>query len=243
MEWIIIGTIIGLMMGLTGSGGALVAIPLFMSLLDKSLKEASILSLYVVILASFVNFYSQRRKAQYKLAIWVFLGSVAGSLATKPLKEMSSDLVIASILGVVSLFSLYHIWKKKQFSQELVMEINPLKSLGLGLVLGGLTTMTGLGGGVLLMPVFLGVFKLSESKAVATSLLTITFSSLVSLLLQIKDLKIVLGIMELGLLVVGIMASLLGLKFFLKRLSEEKISVVRKIVFTFIVFYSLVKIF
>lgn len=243
MEWIIIGTIIGLMMGLTGAGGALVAIPLFMNLLTKSLKEATILSLYVVILASIINFISQRKEANYRLALLTFFGSIAGSLFTRPLKEGVPDVVIAGLLALVSVFTLFHLWKKKSSQQSGPIAPHPLKVLFLGLILGALTTMTGLGGGVLLIPILIGVFKLNETKAVATSLLTIALSSLVSLLLQLKDLKVFLGGSELAVLLIGIVFSLLGTKLLLKYVPASVISITRKVIFTIIVFYSLITIF
>ncbi len=243
MEWIIIGIIIGLMMGLTGSGGALVAIPLFMSLLDKSLKEASVLSLYVVILASFINYYSQRKNTQYRLSIMVFIGSVVGSFLVKPLKALSPDFVIAILLGVISVFSVFSIWKKGTHSKDDLPHVNNYKSVGLGLLLGGLTTMTGLGGGVLLMPIFLGTFKLSENRAVATSLITITFSSLISLLLQINELETTPGWRDLAFIIIGVTGSLFLLKILLSHISQNNLSLMRKFVFTVLVIYSLFKIF
>ena len=56
MNYLAIGSVIGLVMGLTGSGGALVAIPLFMYVLELGLKEASVLSLVAVRLASSFNY-------------------------------------------------------------------------------------------------------------------------------------------------------------------------------------------
>ena len=243
MQLVFIGLIIGMMMGLTGAGGALIAIPLFMSLLEQNLKVASVLSLYVVILASIINFIFQRKNADYKLATIVFMGSVLGSFASRPLKEISSDLLIATILSIVSLFSLYQVWKNKTQSNLGDVIVSLPKSFALGFVLGILTTMTGLGGGVLLIPFFLGIFKLSESKAVATSLLIIAFSSLVSLLLQLKNLEKIFSLIELAFLVTGILSSLYGLKLVLKLVSPQKISFLRKLIFTAIVIYSLSEIF
>lgn len=46
------GSIIGIVMGLTGAGGALVAIPLFMTVLRMELKSAAVYSLVTVVIAS-----------------------------------------------------------------------------------------------------------------------------------------------------------------------------------------------
>ena len=55
MSNILIGVIVGLIMGLTGAGGALISIPLFLSLMNVSLKEATVLSLIAVMLGSLIN--------------------------------------------------------------------------------------------------------------------------------------------------------------------------------------------
>jgi uncharacterized membrane protein YfcA len=58
--------IIGIVMGLTGAGGALIAIPLFIQFMGMNLKEASIYSLIAVVVASLLNFVEQRKATQYR---------------------------------------------------------------------------------------------------------------------------------------------------------------------------------
>ncbi len=243
MDYAIIGIIIGFLMGLTGSGGALVAIPLFISILSLSLKEASVFSLIAVSLASFINFLDQRKSADLKLAGFIFVGSILGSFAFKPVKERSPEIVLSVLLGLISLYALYSVWRKKKLSGHEKADFNFLKTFVLGFLLGGLTTMTGLGGGVLLMPIFLSFFYLSENRAVATSLLTISVSSLFSLLIQYRDIQLAPSLAQLSLLGAGMLVAIFILKLMLNKVKTEKMSLVRKILFSLVVVYAFSKIF
>ncbi|MFY7993495.1 MAG: sulfite exporter TauE/SafE family protein [Bacteriovoracaceae bacterium] len=243
MDYAIIGIIIGFVMGLTGSGGALVAIPLFISILSLSLKEASVFSLIAVSLASFINFLDQRKSADLKLAGFIFVGSILGSFAFKPVKERSPEIVLSVLLGLISLYALYSVWRKKKLLGHEKADFNFLKTFVLGFLLGGLTTMTGLGGGVLLMPIFLSFFYLSENRAVATSLLTISVSSLFSLLIQYRDIQLAPSLTQLSLLVAGMLVAIFILKLMLNKVKTEKMSLVRKILFSLVVVYAFSKIF
>src|SRR5690606_3769939 len=104
MTSLLIGGVIGLVMGLTGAGGALVAIPLFMQLEGMSLKSASVYSLMAVIIASLLAFISQKTKADNKVAIILVLASIAGSALTAPLKPLLADSVIIILLALISIF-------------------------------------------------------------------------------------------------------------------------------------------
>ncbi len=243
MEYAVIGVIIGFVMGLTGSGGALVAIPLFISLLGFNLKDASIYSLLVVSLASFINFIDQRKFVDYKLAGFIFLGSIIGSFALKPVKLVSSDLIISLLLALISLYALYSVWKKKNITLEVLNKFNLFKTLFLGFILGGLTTMTGLGGGVLLMPIFISFFRMNELRAVGTSLITIALSSLFSLAIQFETIKTAPSIIDFVLLMTGIISSTVILRILVKKISVNKISLTRKIIFSLVVCYAFLKIF
>ena len=141
------GILIGIVMGLTGAGGALVAIPLFMQFMGQSLKEASLYSLVAVVLASLINFLAQRSFSQYKTAFIIVISSALGSYLTTPIKTSLSTFWIAILLTVVSLYALFNVWFPVKIKEEHIGK--PLQSfwisLAVGLMLGTLTTLSGLG--------------------------------------------------------------------------------------------------
>ena len=239
------GLIIGMVMGLTGAGGALVAIPLFMHFLGQSLKVASLYSLIAVILASLINFFAQKSYTHYKTGLIIVIFSTLGSYITAPFKKELSSFGIAVIVSMVSLYALYSIWfpakVKKEEDAQSSEKFWPSSLVGLSL--GVLTTFTGLGGGVLMLPILLGLYHFKQPNAVATSLFAVGLSSLSSLLIQIHqgaDLKIGTGLIY---LLGGILVSVFLLKTLTTRLSSNVLIKLRQIVFTVVVFLALLKIF
>jgi uncharacterized membrane protein YfcA len=245
MIYLFCGVIIGVVMGLTGAGGALVAIPLFMQFLGMSLKEASVYSLLAVVVASMMNYLAQRKATQYKTAFIVIVFSALGSYLTAPYKENLPTMVVAILLALVSLYALYSVWlpPKKSSTGPIIPRENFALSLTIGLLLGALTTFTGLGGGVLMLPLFLALYRYSQSQAVATSLFAVGLSSLASLIVQVaRGTRFELEI-NLIFLMVGILFSVLILNQFVKRLPNVVVTRTRQIVFTLVVIIALLKIF
>lgn len=245
MLHLISGLIIGIVMGLTGAGGALIAIPLFMQLLGMGLKDASVLSLFAVVIASMSNFISQRKFADMKNSTIIVVFSALGSFVSNPYKKGVSDLVVAVLLAAVSLYALYSVWKpaKKIDVNERTKAPSVFITIIIGIFLGFLTTFTGLGGGVLMMPIFLSLYGYGQKEAVATSLLAVSLSSLVSLVIQINggvSLSLDLSIVY---LILGILSSAISLKFLIQKIEVSKMIRVRQVVFSVVVVIALSKIF
>ena len=239
------GIIIGIVMGLTGAGGALIAIPLFMQFLGMGLKEASVYSLIAVVVASLLNYVSQRKSTQYFTAILIVTSSSVGSYLTAPLKEKLPTSLISIILALVSLYALYVVWRPVKDSSD--NETSPpgknALSIAAGFMLGVLTTFTGLGGGVVMLPLFLKLFKYSHPQAISTSLLAVGLSSLASLIIQVmKGAQFNVNV-DLIFLLIGVLVSVFILQLFVKRLPLPLVKLTRQAVFTFVVVLALLKIF
>ncbi len=238
-----IGAIIGLVMGLTGAGGALISIPLFIHFQGMSLKEASIFSLMAVVIASTSNFIYQREEARINLALIMILSSSIGSLLSQPYKSYLSDIFIGIILSLISIYSLYSVWFHKGKLRGLMKSTPSIWiTILIGLLLGLLTTFTGLGGGVLILPILLSIYRLESKEAVATSLLIVGLSSLASFIIQIKDISQPFESKYL-LLIIGIIIVSYLLKKTMIKLSSQCQDNLRKVVFSIVVVISLTKIF
>lgn len=243
MLYLVCGVIIGLVMGLTGAGGALIAIPLFMQLLGMNLKEASVYSLVSVVIASLINFIPHRKLAQYNTASLIIFASAFGSYISAPYKEMLPTIYITLVLSFISLYALYTVWYPVKVSTETYTN----KSIGItiiiGLGLGFLTTFTGLGGGVMMLPIFLGLFRYTYPQGLATSLFAVGLSSLISLIIQFSF-GVKLGAKgDLLFLVLGILVSVFVLKIFLARMTPVIVSRSRQLIFTIVVILAFIKIF
>lgn len=238
------GLLIGAVMGLTGSGGALVAIPLFMYVLSMGLKEATGFSLVAVILAALINLVSQYKRADAKTAALLIPFSIVGSYVSIPLKALTPDLVIVGLLGLISMYSLWSVWSSTAVAAD-VSDARPTRWVLTGIVgtgLGVLTTLTGLGGGVLLMPIFVGLFKLPGPMAVATSLVAVALSSIFSLGFQVQAGAALPSIEQFLWLSLGIVVVAQGLKVLTQKISQDTMALTRKIVFTFVVIFAMIKI-
>lgn len=242
---LICGIIIGIVMGLTGAGGALVAIPLFMQFMGQSLKEASLYSLVAVVLASLLNFLAQKSFTKYKTSLIIIIFSSLGSYLMAPFKAAIPSFWIAIILSLVSLYALYSVWFPIKIKEESERKRNNenIISVLVGFALGGLTTFTGLGGGVLMLPIFIGIYSYSQQQAVATSLFAVGLSSLSSLLIQItrgSHFEIGIGFIY---LLAGILSAVLLLKKYTKKIKPSLLIKMRQTVFTIVVAMALLKIF
>lgn len=239
-----IGLVVGIVMGLTGAGGALIAIPLFINLLNYSLKEATILSLVAVLFGTSANLIGNFRKVDWKIVLtFAAFGSLSNFFAAD-LKGKTPDIVIAVTLGLIATYSIVSVWQKKNdLDQETIRKENLGKLLITGLFLGLITTLTGLGGGVLLVPILIKFYGKTYNEALPTSLATIFLVSLSSFLIQGKTGFGLITPRELGLIGLGAVVSFIVLKKSLKLFKQEQVILLRKIVFTGVTAYSIVSIF
>ncbi len=240
----LIGSIIGIVMGLTGAGGALVSLPLFMTFLNMDLKSASVFSLIAVVVAAVANFFTQKGKVHYRLSLVIVLSSGVGSLLSAPFKAQLPDLFIALLLVGVSLYALVNVWRTQGHTNpDHEVEVSAIKTIPLGLILGALTTFTGLGGGVMLVPVFLRAFRLNQNDAIINSLFAVGLSSVLSFLIQLRSLPNLELNMSLIYLSAGIIFAATVIKLVLTSLNQDKVVLTRRLVFTGVVIYSVVRIF
>ena len=241
MSFIVIGLLVGISLALTGSGGALLAIPLFIAFLGYTLKVGTFYSLIVVMIASIISVVTNLKLVQYRYALLMSLGSLIGSFIFKDIKQHISDQIIIVLLYLVCLYSLILIWRKnKRGPVEKVEQANTWILILAGLLLGILTTLTGLGGGVLLLPLFIKGFHLEEEKAVATSLMTVFFSSGISFLIQLSTVAQTPSANEVLFMILGVLLAVFPVKFVIKRLHEHKTFLIRRTVYSSIVIYTLV---
>lgn len=233
----IIGMVVGLMMGLTGAGGALISIPLFINLLQLSLKEATILSLLAVILGTSINLLSQKHSIDKKIVLSFFSFGAIGNLLSIKIKSSTPDLIVALLLTAITIFSLWNIWRPSQIKSGHA-HVNFIKLAIIGFFLGIITTLTGLGGGVLLVPILMSFGK-NYAEAIPTSLATIFLISTVSFLLQLKTGLELISFLEIGFIALGTLSSFLLLKIILKKIDPTKTEFIRKTVFTMVTIYSI----
>lgn len=238
-----IGLIVGIIMGLTGAGGAMISIPLFIGLLNTSLKEATVLSLIAVIFGTLVNLLGQVSAIHKKIIIPLTLAGAVANYLSLPLKAKTPEVIIAFLLTLIGIYSLWSVWTGKNNSSSGNIENKVIvKALLAGAILGVVTTLTGLGGGVILVPILISLFGKNYEEALPTSLGSILVISMTAFFFQLETALTLITISDLGLIGVGAILSYVFLKFLLKQLPQEKILKARKLVFTAVTIYSVVSV-
>jgi len=251
ITWIGIGAVTGLLLGLTGAGGAILSVPLFIHLNGASLSEATLQSLLPVFAGAALGWLAQRSASQTRLALSLAAASAVGSYLSTPLKPITPDWVIRGLFVALCSLSLASLWRPKKGSPQSPSQPVHTETLAppllpttlAGVTLGGLVTLTGLGGGVLLIPLLSGPFQLSLPAATATSLLTVSLSALSSLILQGMRHPLPLDASQALALFLGSMVSALVTRELIRRVPETKMNAIRKTLVSVVIVGSLAALF
>lgn len=245
ISWALIGSIVGTVLGLTGAGGAVIAVPLFIHLAGASLQDATVFSLVAVFISAVLGWIFQRKNTDVSVGVFTAVFSFLGSALTIGFKQNSPLWLIQALFIGICTFSLLTIWKKKSASKSGLGRSMPmtakrslLASVS-GVFLGALTTMTGLGGGVVLVPWLSGPMKLPLNRAIATSLFTIVFASLGSLLVQSAKISEKIDPLLIAALAMGSVIAALVIKYGVARLQPQTADRLRKVVLTLVIVLSI----
>jgi hypothetical protein len=187
VEQLIIGYIMGILIGMTGIGAGILAMPamiyfahldpvmaigtsMFFSVLSRAFGVAQHLKLGFI--DKETNFFFSIGAIPFVLLASAWINQLK---LTMPAKELDFDMR-ASLTSVIFLITVYLVWdafKKKQSNEYKCGDPLTVKQKAMGAVLGGvvggLVGATSIGGGILITPILIGVFKLSSKCVVGTS--------------------------------------------------------------------------
>ena len=200
--------LVGLVLGLMGSGGSLIAIPIFTYLFHISPITTTAYSLFVVGTSSTIGALRNWEKGlvDFKIA---FVFAIPAFIAVYVVRKyilpiipmeivtiydiaVTKDMAIMVFLALIMLLcSLSMIRTKKSLLEH--KQLNrynyPLIVLQ-GILIGLFTGFVGIGGGFLIIPTLVLLVKLPMKKAVATSLFIIALKSLIGFLGDLENLEI-----------------------------------------------------
>lgn len=181
--------LIGLCLGLFGSGGSIMTVPVLLYLLKLPEKVAIASALGVVALISAVALvpYLYRRHLQWPLFIKLALPGMLGAWCG----AWTSHLVAAHwqllLLALLMSFSALNMWRQQIWQWPLQRS---WQIVVVGFLLGCLTGFVGVGGGFLIVPLLLAVTSLSMSAAIATSLALILLQTAVGFVGHYQQLQL-----------------------------------------------------
>ena len=185
MEYVVLisAVLIGLSLGLFGSGGAILTLPALMYLLGYDEKLAVISSLVIVgciaFISSIPHWYKGNVSAYHLFYFAIpglglsYFGAYVGSNASSWLQLTIFVLLMVLAATKILLVQGHDVDPAKTQS--------PLKLSIAGLIVGFMTGFIGVGGGFLIVPALLFLAKLDLQRATATSLSIISIQSVLGL--------------------------------------------------------------
>ncbi len=218
---------IGLIMGLLGGGGSILAVPILAYIFHFDEKIATAYSLCIVGSTGLIGGIKQATKKMvdwkvvYQFGIPAVIGITLVRAFLIPALPSNlftiNDFIVTRRMAMFGLFAFLMVFAaismlkgKNKEKSEYLKQPNFNNMLVIqGFLIGGLTGMVGAGGGFLIVPALMMVAKLKMKRASATSLVIIAINSLIGFFigdaLHIKIdwnfLSIFIGISMVGILV------------------------------------------
>lgn len=202
----ILGILIGISLGLIGSGGSILAIPVLVYLMQIVPSTATVYSLFIVGISALAGSIKGVKQKLLSTRVVLFFGipSVLSIFVMRKflvplLPEVlfttngfvfSKDLVIMSLSAILMILSSISMIRKNPISAGDETQLATGKIILQGIVIGMLTGFVGVGGGFLIIPTLIYKARLTMKKAVATSLVIIAFNSLIGFAGSIGTIKI-----------------------------------------------------
>ena len=188
---------IGLVLGMMGSGGSIMAVPIFAYMFQISPITTTAYSLFVVGTSSSFGVWKNFRKGliDFKVALVLAIPAIiAVYIARKfivpviPVELISvGNFIITRNMGIMLLVALLMLFasvsmirrKERRNEKNIQTRYNFTLMVCGGAGIGILTGIVGIGGGFLIIPALVFFVKLPMKKAVATSLFIIALKSLI----------------------------------------------------------------
>ena len=185
---ILSGGVVGILLGATGGGGSLIAIPLLVYVVGIPVQHATAMSLVVVGYSALFGAWQQNRHGKVRgLVALVFssTGMVGAWLGAQGHRLVTDDVILmmfGCLLVAISVWILrLHLLKVDQtIDKECVQHFSwncAVKAMTIGFGVGLLIGFFGIGGGFVIVPSLMFVLGFPMEMAVGTSFLIIALTS------------------------------------------------------------------
>ena len=191
----VMALIIGVSLGLIGSGGSILALPVLAYIFSYDEKIATAYSLFIVGTAALVGGLKQYQKKNVDLktaiifgipaitGVWLIRHFVIPILPNELFVmggfEVTRRMGMFGLFSILMLFAAYYMImeNEKKGGSGIIKYNYPLITLE-GLIVGAVTGLVGAGGGFLIIPTLVLLTNLEIKKAIGTSLIIIALKSL-----------------------------------------------------------------
>lgn len=198
---VVLGTLVGFSLGLTGGGGAIFAVPLLVYGLGLPAREAVGVSLLTVGVTALVGFIQRARAGQveFPTGLLFALAGMVGAPAGTALAERLPEMVLLGLFAALMLVIAARMWRQTantaarlpilvdenagptcRRDPEGKLRLTSRCALLLGVVglgAGVLAGVFGVGGGFIIVPALVTFSGMGMQRAIGTSLLVIALIS------------------------------------------------------------------
>ncbi|WP_199711888.1 sulfite exporter TauE/SafE family protein [Alginatibacterium sediminis] len=171
--------VIGLSLGLLGSGGSILTLPvlLYGLKLDPTVAIASSLAIVALIALAASLPYIWRKQVQWSYVLRFGIPGMLGTYLGAWLSIWTSDLLQLLLFALVMLLAAKAMLRPKALPTGNIEQVKTWKIILDGLLVGIITGLVGVGGGFLIVPALVVLGGLSMSQAIASSLVIIVLKS------------------------------------------------------------------
>ena len=180
---ILLGTLIGLSLGMIGGGGSILTVPILVFIMGQDAHLATATSLAVVGATSAAGAFPHWRagRVRFRTAIPFGIAGILGAFAGAWVNHLLPGAVILVLFGFLMLAVAARMFLSPKIPAKLVdgraIRDDWVPMIATGLSVGVMTGFFGVGGGFLIVPALVVVLGLNMRTAVGTSLVVIAINS------------------------------------------------------------------
>ena len=178
---LILGIVAGILSGLFGIGGGIVMVPMLIAVFGMTIFDANATSLAAMLLPVGILGVITYYKAGYinlRDSLWISLGLLIGSYFGSELAVNMQGTLLAKLYAgflmyiAIDYLNIPAMFRKKNDEMHVASEsFHPVwRYIALGVFAGVIAGMFGKGGGIIIVPALIKLFKYEPKKAAATSL-------------------------------------------------------------------------
>ncbi len=224
-EWgagLLIGALAGLLSGLAGVGGGIVMIPLLSYGLGYPHHTAQGSALFVFslpVLAGSAYTYYRNGRTDILLALFIAMGVLlSGYFVAEQVQNLRSETLARIFSGFLVVVGLYLIFRENWSRPaahpsplSLLRTQKAFRGLMIGLLSGSISGLTGVGGGIIIVPLIRLFLRYDQHVAQGTSLVTLSMPVLVGAMIpyyQKGHVQVQMGLaLATGLLIASILSA------------------------------------
>lgn len=194
--------IVGIILGILGSGGSILSVPILVYLFKVDTTIATASSLFIVGISSLIGTIPKYKQGliNFKIAFLFGIPTIISVFITRmfiipnipsEIYQFSDFIITKSLLimlvfAIMMIFASFSMIKKSYVEENEIQFPNYYLIFSKGTFVGFLTGFVGSGGGFMIIPALMFLCKLPPKKAIGTSLLIIASNSIIGFIVDLS---------------------------------------------------------